>query len=294
MKVYLQDLKTNKWKLFEGTIKSLQKEFKKRNITIGDNIKMGYYVNIKKGVNIGNNVEIGYNVKIGCGIIIGNFVEIGRLVEIDNFVNIKDNVNIGRRVKIGYNVKIKNDVNIGDDVDIGRWVIVEDRCRIGNFVKIGYDVKIGYNVKIGNDVDVGNKVDIGEEVEIMSHSVLLDSSTLNKDYTMKQLITASLGIFPDKRGNYTLYKKVDKISKGKYCSLFDTNFIYRNGEIAEVKNPNMDKNQSCTSGIRVSTPFYQNRGDTLIEVKVNIKDIITCLESEIRCKKIRVVREIEV
>ena len=55
----------------------------------------------------------------------------------------------------------------------------------------------------------------------------------------------------------------------------------------------MNINNSCSSGIHVSTPFYWEEGDTLIAVEVNLKDIITCLNGKIRCKKVKVIEKIK-
>lgn len=52
MKVRLKDLKSNSYKLFEGTFENLKEEFDKRNIKIGDG------VSISDGVFIGKKVTI--------------------------------------------------------------------------------------------------------------------------------------------------------------------------------------------------------------------------------------------
>jgi hypothetical protein len=93
-------------------------------------------------------------------------------------------------------------------------------------------------------------------------------------------------------GEATLYKRVDKISKGKYKSCHNSNFVYEDGKISEVKNPDMSE-QSCSTGIHLSTALYWESGDTLIACKVKEKDIITVQEGKVRCKKCLVIGEVK-
>jgi len=173
-KIYLRNLKNNEWELHEDTLKNLQKEFKKRNISIS------------------------------------------------------------LTAKLGINIKI-------DD-----WA----------------------SVVYGDNLTKSMKDDI------------------------VQYIAKTLNIYPIKN-KYIFYKRVNKISKGKYASCYDKNFIYEDNKIAKVNNPDLDINNSCSSDIHVSTPFYWTEGNTLIAVEVNKKDIITCLEGKIRCKKVKVIGEIK-
>ncbi len=50
---------------------------------------------------------------------------------------------------------------------------------------------------------------------------------------------------------------------------------------------------SCSSGLHASTPFYTTDGDTIIAVKVELTDIITCQEGKVRCKALTVIGEVK-
>jgi len=89
-----------------------------------------------------------------------------------------------------------------------------------------------------------------------------------------------------------LYKKVNKLSKGKYASCYDNNFIYQDGKIIKVENPDLSNN-SCASGIHLSTALYWNQGDTLIACEVKKEDIITVQEGKVRVKKCKVLGEVK-
>ena len=110
-----------------------------------------------------------------------------------------------------------------------------------------------------------------------------------KDF--KQTVARLFGFFPDKNGYYIFYKKVYKRSKHTFRSCHDPSFIYRIGRVSEVLK--YDKSHtSCSTGLHVSTPFYWHEGDTIIECLVHIDDIITIAEGKIRCKKLKVLREV--
>ncbi len=106
-------------------------------------------------------------------------------------------------------------------------------------------------------------------------------------------IAASLNVFPLK-GKYYLYKRVNKIKDGIYVSLYDGTFIYKDGETAEVENPDMDFKLGCSTGLHVSTADYWPVGDTLIIVEVDINDIITCMEGKLRVRRLKVLEEVKI
>jgi hypothetical protein len=112
-----------------------------------------------------------------------------------------------------------------------------------------------------------------------------------KDNSIKSLIASSLNVYPV-NGIYHLYKRVNKIEKGKYASDYDPSFLYEDGKTAEVKNINIDTSVSCGDGLHVSTPFYWRSGDTLIAVEIMEEDIICCQEGKLRVKKLKVIGEV--
>ncbi len=118
-----------------------------------------------------------------------------------------------------------------------------------------------------------------------------DGVTSNSEDLIKY-IASSLNVYPV-QGKYILYKKVIKINKGVYVSLYDNSFPYYDGKITSVKNYDPDPTIACGAGLHVSTPFYVWSGDTLIAVEVKVKDIIACQEGKLRVKKLKVIGEIK-
>ena len=82
-------------------------------------------------------------------------------------------------------------------------------------------------------------------------------------------------------------------------SLFDENFVYRIGEIAEVKNP--DKSHaSCASGLHFSNLTYWDdnvqkyKDKTYLVAEINVEDIITVQQGKIRCKKAKILDKVDI
>ena len=127
---------------------------------------------------------------------------------------------------------------------------------------------------------------------LVSGNARVQFGTLNSNGLIP-IIASSLNVYPA-NGTYRLYKRVNKKSQGIYQSVYDANFIYKDGEIASVERCDEDKSVSCGSGIHVSTPFYCDNGDTLIAVDVHIDDVITCQTGKLRCRKVTVIGECNV
>ena len=110
--------------------------------------------------------------------------------------------------------------------------------------------------------------------------------------TFKEIeyIAASLNHYPV-NGEFTLYKRVNKVSDGVYTSCYDSAFVYKTGETASVDEASTDIKASCSTGIHASRADYWNEGDTLIALKVKLSDIITCLEGKVRAKRVFVIGE---
>ncbi len=85
---------------------------------------------------------------------------------------------------------------------------------------------------------------------------------------------------------------MNKTGPGAYVSCFDPTFRYRDGETTAVPDANPDPEISCGPGIHVSTPFYWDKGDTLIAVSVAVEDVIACQAGKLRCRAITVIEEV--
>jgi len=113
---------------------------------------------------------------------------------------------------------------------------------------------------------------------------------INQKFTLKYSLAMQLGVCLINK-KVTLYKRVNKISEGKYSSCRDNNFIYQDGKTVKVDNPDLS-DTSCSSGIHLSTALYWNEGNTLIACEVKEEDIITIQQGKVRCKQCKVIGEV--
>lgn len=113
-----------------------------------------------------------------------------------------------------------------------------------------------------------------------------------KNFDLKTLIKCALNLLPDEDGNYIMYKWVNKTDDGELQSDYDNDFKYEIGQYKEILDCNLDQSVSCGSGIHCSSLDYKFDGNTQIQLRVNINDIITCLEGKVRAKRVFVIREV--
>ena len=162
---------------------------------------------------------------------------------------------------------------------------VFENCWIYGDAKIFENAKISGNAEIFGDAKISGYARVCEEQRIVT-------GYINKKHnSVEYQLASQLGILPFKN-KVILYKRVNKISKGKYKSCYIDSFIYQDGKIAEEKDYNKSI-KSCSKGIHLSNPFYYNDGDTLISCEVNVKDIITVQQGKVRCKKCKCLGEVK-
>jgi len=132
------------------------------------------------------------------------------------------------------------------------------------------------------------------DAELFGNATIKEQQKITTGFITKPLegkysFMAQIGFYPT--DEFILYKRVNKVSEGKYSSGYDKNFIYKDGKIVEVKNPDMS-NKSCSKGIHLSNPLYWEQGDTIIACQVKWKDVITIQEGKVRVKKCYVIGEV--
>ena len=128
----------------------------------------------------------------------------------------------------------------------------------------------------------------------------VDNSTVRKkkldyknDVDLTPHVVYQFGVVPV-NGVFTMYKKVNKISAEKYASIHEAAFIYEDGKTASVKKADTNRLIGCATGIHVSHPTYWEKGDTLIAVSVNVKDILAIQDGKIRCSRVTVIGEVTI
>ena len=183
--------------------------------------------------------------------------------------------------------------------DLGGWLesddvygdarVYGDAWVYGNAQVYG-NARVYGNAQVYGDAWVYGNAQVYGNARVSESMRIVTGFLSFKISSLRKSIAAQLGVYIEKEA--VLYKRVNKISAGKYKSCYDPMFIYEDGQVAEVKNYDKSK-QSCAAGLHVSTPLYWNEGNTLIAVKVKYSDMITCQEGKIRCKKLTVIGEVK-
>jgi len=210
----------------------------------------------------------------------------------------KDNVLIYGNAEIFGNALVRDDASVRGNAQIHGSAIIQNFAKVGDnaevfgsaqicdFAEISGRARIYDRAIVGGDAVVGGNAEVYGKAQLRYGLLTQD---IKKD--LIQYIACSLNVYPV-NGKYILYKRVNKEAPGVYTSLYNPYFVYRDGEYAEAEDPDPDFMKSCSRGIHVSTPFYWDRGSTLIAVEVDVADVITCMEGKLRCRKVKVIGEV--
>ncbi len=156
-----------------------------KNVSVGNEVKIGKNCRIHSGVVIGDNVMIGNNCTIKSNTVIGQrgFGVLRdkkkNLVEVPHYgsVKIKDNVEIGALNTIArgtiddtvinsYN-KFDDHIHIAHNCTIGKNNIFCAGTIVGGSVKIGMNNFFGLNSTIKNKITIGNNNLIGQSSNLI-------------------------------------------------------------------------------------------------------------------------------
>jgi acetyltransferase-like isoleucine patch superfamily enzyme len=140
----------------------------RRFVNVADDVKLGRDVTIFEFVNL-YGCEIGDESRIGAFVEIQRDVTIGRRVRIQSHTFICSGVRIGDDVFVGHNVTFINDRHPSvEGARTGSWIleptIVEPRASIGSGVVILCGVTIGEDARIGAGAVVTRDVPPGTTV----------------------------------------------------------------------------------------------------------------------------------
>ncbi len=229
------------------------------------------------------NAQVFGNAKIlGNAQIYENAVVFGN-AEISGNAQIKGNAQISKNAQVFNYAQVFGNALIYGNAWIFEHALIYGFSEIYENAQIFGHAEICGHAKICGDVPINRNIKISKDIFIQYR---INCNQLN----LRNIIKGSLNIYPNENKKYILYKKVHKIGV-RYFSLYDPNFEYKIGKIAEVESPELS-DASCSSGLHLSHPDFFKEGDALLQCEVALEDIITCQEGKIRCKKCRVIQEI--
>jgi len=227
--------------------------------------------------------------------------------------------NVEKNSKISYSLLSKSSVvnsTIKDNIYIhGNWntidkstikdsEIIETEVDTSNVNSISVkDSWIAgskvYNVETENCKVFGQKIIANDSDKIyrckFRNVYLSEEAIKNIEYA----VLSHLGIWPDKNNFYVLYKLAQK-RDDRYFSLYNNHFEYKVGSWMYEPNADPDITHIIdTTGFHATTIqhlhyflSYRHKKLTVLEVKVKLKDIITVGENSIRCRRLKVIREL--
>lgn len=202
---------------------------------------------------------------------------------------VEGDANVFGNAKIYGNAWVYDDAWVYDNAQIYGNACVYDGAWVGDNAQICDNAHVFGNAQIHGNANVYGDAIICEEM-LVSYSKI--------DTDLRTDIVASL------RGqcNLLLIKNkviAYKIVNRNLTSLFDENFVYKIGEIAEVKNP--DKSHAaCASGLHFSNLTYWDdnvqkyKDKTYLVAEINVEDIITIQQGKIRCKKAKILDKVDI
>lgn len=230
------------------------------------------------------NAEAYDNVKVYKNVIISGSAHLRDEVIITDNARIQDNALIHGNTRVCKNAAALGNARSHDNVIITDNAIIQDNTLIHDNAKICDDAQIRDRAEIGGDAKICKDVIIDKYAVIETGCITRYSSIIDK---LKAQCLANVT-----NNKTVLYKRVKKIKEGVYASLYDSTFLYKDGEMQVVVNPEIS-NKVCTSGIHLSHPTYWHKGDTLIACEVNINDVITIQGGKIRCSKCKTLGEVK-
>ena len=191
--------------------------------------------------------------------------------------------------------------------DLGGWIEKEGNlshegdCWIDDDAQVYDDARVYDNAYVYNNAKIFGNAQIHGNANVYGDAIICEEMLVSYskiDTDLRTDIAASL------RGqcNLLLIKNkviAYKIVNRNLTSLFDKNFVYKIGEIAEVKNP--DKSHaSCASGLHFSNLTYWDdnvhkyKDKTYLVAEINVEDIITIQQGKIRCKKAKILDKVDI
>jgi len=294
-----------------GYIEDYRNLSQEGNCWVYDNAMVYEDAIVKENSSIHDNAKIYGHARIYGNAEIGNKAEVYDSAEVLDFARVFDYAKVHGNARVSGNAVIQDCAEVFDYAVIYDESIVDDSAKVYGVsivkgsAEIYGEAKVYGMARVSGHANVCGNAEVFGDAEIYGYANIYGNAKIYNEETIcrgsinkplddiKYSLAVQLGVLPDTNGYVTLYKKVMKISDSKFHSLFDTDFIYEIGKIAKVKNPD-ERNIACSSGIHLSTPLYWHYGDTIIECKVHINDIITVQRGKVRCRKCKVIREVNI
>ena len=224
-----------------------------------------------------------------------------------------DNAHVYGNAKIFGNAYVHGGVRVyGNAKVFGNAYVSGNACIYGNarvcdYAHVYGNAKIFGNAYVYDNALVYDNAQIYDNACIYSYARVCDNALVCENmrvsysYTKTDLrkdIAASLRCQCNlllTNNKVIAYKIVNK----NLSSLYDKNFIYEVGKIAEEKNAD-ESNESCASGLHFSNLTYwdlelnEYTNKTYLVAEIDVEDIITIQQGKIRCRKAKILEKVDI
>lgn len=215
--------------------------------------------------------------------------------EVTGYARVYGNPHIYGRAQVYCNAVIHGNAHVYGLANIYDHAQVYGNAYVYDSTCVSGDAVVSDNARIYGHAHVGFKAFVCENA-VVCEEMKVNYSKITSD--LRTDIAASL------RGQCNLLlegnkTRAYKIVNKDLTSIYDKNFTYKMGEVAEVENPN-ETNASCASGLHFSNLTYWdcyvdnyfNRVYLVAEIDVN--DIITIQQGKIRCRKAKILNAVSI
>lgn len=187
--------------------------------------------------------------------------------------------------------------DIGGFVESYKNLSQNDNCWVSGNAEVYGSARVYGNARVCGEARVSGNTQVYGDAKVHGDAILntkgrFKYGVVDKVLTTAKNLEAQLNIRPI-NGKVLLFKRVNKIETNKYVSELDEEFIYEVGKYAEAVNCCKDPTVSCDKGLHAAMAAYWHKGDTLIAVEIDVKDIICVLEGKVRCSKLKVIGEVD-
>ena len=187
------------------------------------------------------------------------------------------------------NANVSGNANVFGNTKVFGNALVSGNANISSNAKVFGDANVCGNANVFGNACVCDNARVCENMQV---SYSYAKTDLRKDTAASLRCQCNLLLMNNK---VIAYKIVNK----NLSSLYDENFIYEVGKIAEVKDVE-ESNESCASGLHFSNLTYwdfklkEYTDKTYLVAEIDVEDIITIQQGKIRCRKAKILDKVDI
>lgn len=197
---------------------------------------------------------------------------------------VRDEALVFNKAAVYDNAKVSGSARVyGNSIVKGCAMVYEKSSVYGRAYIRGNAEIFGHAEAYGHS-ELCGEAKICQRMHVSSNIQVTTDLTIDKK--MSVIAQCNLPVIDNKVVAY-------KIVNDDLTSLFDEEFRYRVGEIAEDENTDEDESKACSTGLHFSHLTYWSMNttkNTYLEAEIDLDDIVAVQEGKIRCRKAKILR----